>query len=45
LFGHDRDALWNDTQIFETEADYQRFSKAAWDFHQIWKETAVDLAL
>jgi len=45
LFGHDRDALWNDTQIFETSADYYRFSKAAWEFHQIWKETAVDLAL
>ena len=29
LFGHDRDALWNDTQIFETRADYDKFSKAA----------------
>jgi diketogulonate reductase-like aldo/keto reductase len=45
LFGHDRDALWNDTQIFETAADYDRFSKASADFYKIWKATAVDLPL
>jgi alcohol dehydrogenase (NADP+) len=45
LFGHDRDALWNDTQIFETKADYDRFSKAASEFYKIWKATAVDLKL
>jgi diketogulonate reductase-like aldo/keto reductase len=45
LFGHDRDALWNDTQIFETLADYDRFSKAAAEFYRIWKATAVDLEL
>ncbi len=41
-FGHDRDALWNDTQNFETQADYNKFSKAAAEFHKIWKSTAVD---
>ena len=43
LFGHDRDALWNDTQIFETDADYDKFSKAAGEFYKVWKATAVDL--
>jgi hypothetical protein len=43
LFGHDRDALWNDTQIFETKADYDRFRKAAGEFYHVWKDTAVDL--
>jgi hypothetical protein len=43
LFGHDRDALWNDTQIFKTHSDYDRFSKAAAEFYRIWKATAVDL--
>jgi len=45
LFGHDRDALWNDTQIFETRSDYNRFSKAASEFYKVWKATAVDLPL
>jgi hypothetical protein len=29
LYGHDRDALWNDTRNFEMRADYDRFSKAS----------------
>ncbi len=45
LFGHDRDALWNDTQIFETKEDYYKFSFAAAAFYKIWKATAVDLPL
>jgi len=45
LLGHDRDVLWNDTQIFETRADYDRFSKAAGDFYNVWKDTAVDLKI
>jgi len=43
LLGHDRDMLWNDTQIFETKDDYAKFKKAAKDFYLVWKETAVDL--
>jgi len=45
LYGHDRDSLWNDTQIFETAKDYEVFSKASADFYKIWKSTAVDLYL
>ena len=45
LLGHDRDALWNDTQVFETKGDYERFKKAAGEFYRIWKETTVDLPL
>ena len=45
LFGHDRDMLWNDVQIFETELDYHKFSQAAVKFYEIWKETAVDLRI
>lgn len=45
LLGHERDVLWNDTQIFETRGDYERFKKAVGDFYKIWKETAVDLSL
>lgn len=45
LFGHDRDALWNDTQIFETQADYEKFRKAASKFYNVWKATTVDLTL
>ena len=45
LFGHDRDLLWNDIQIFETELDYHKFSQAAVKFYEIWKETAVDLRI
>jgi hypothetical protein len=45
LLGHDRDLLWNDVQIFETELDYHKFSQAAVKFYEIWKETAVDLRI
>jgi len=43
LLGHDRDMLWNDTQIFETRADYEIFRKAAREFYMVWNNTAVDL--
>ncbi len=45
LLGHERDVLWNDTQIFETRADYARFSKEVGDFYKVWKDTAVDLQI
>ncbi len=45
ILGHDRDVLWNDTQVFETHADYNKFKKAAGEFYNLWKETAVDLPL
>jgi alcohol dehydrogenase (NADP+) len=45
VLGHDRDVLWNDTQNFETKADYARFSKAVDEFYRVWKETAVDLPI
>lgn len=43
LFGHDRDVLWDDNQIFETKADYESFRKGVYDFYKIWKKTVVDL--
>jgi len=43
VLGHDRDVLWNDTQVFETRADYYRFRKAVGAFYKVWKDTAVDL--
>jgi len=43
LLGHDRDVLWNDTQIFESKGDYEKFKKTAGEFYKVWKETAVDL--
>jgi diketogulonate reductase-like aldo/keto reductase len=43
VLGHDRDMLWNDSQIFETRADYERFSAALKEFFDVWKATAVDL--
>ena len=45
VLGTDRDVLWNDTQVFETKKDYDRFKKAVSDFHKIWKDTAVDLPI
>jgi len=45
LLGHDRDMLWNDTQIFETRADYDAFKNAAAEFYKVWKDTAVDLQI
>jgi len=45
VFGHDRDVLWNDTQVFETRADYDRFRKAVGEFYKVWKETTVDLQI
>ena len=43
VLGHDRDMLWNDTQIFETRGDYEWFRKALGEFYRVWKDTAVDL--
>ena len=43
LLGHDRDMLWNDKQIFETRADYDKFRKAAGEFYKVWSQTTVDL--
>lgn len=45
VLGHDRDALWNDTQIFENKKDYEKFRKAVGKFYEVWKETAVDLPI
>ena len=45
VLGHDRDVLWNDTQVFETKADYNKFKNAVSQFYKVWKETAVDLTL
>jgi diketogulonate reductase-like aldo/keto reductase len=45
LLGHERDVLWNDTQVFETRADYDKFSKAAGMFYREWRDSAVDLPL
>jgi diketogulonate reductase-like aldo/keto reductase len=45
VFGHDRDVLWNDTQVFETPADYDRFRKAVGKFYSVWKDTAVNLPI
>ena len=43
LLGHPRYVLWDDKQIFETRADYQRFKKAVGDFYEVWQNAAVDL--
>jgi diketogulonate reductase-like aldo/keto reductase len=33
--------LWNDTQVFETRADYKKF-KASWEaHHKVWQATTV----
>lgn len=45
VLGHDRDVLWNDNQVFENRADYDRFRKAVGAFYQVWKNTAVDLPI
>ena len=42
LFGHQRDALWNDAQIFEVNDDYLRFSSAAQRFLAEWEECIVE---
>lgn len=33
--------LWNDSQVFETRAGYEKFKKSFSDHYQVWKETAV----
>lgn len=45
ILGHDRDVLWNDTQVFETVQDYEKFKKATAEFYKAWKATAVDLKI
>ncbi len=31
LYGHERDVLWNDSQLFETYGEYVEFAKATYD--------------
>ena len=45
VLGHERDMLWNDTQIFETRGDYEKFREAVRDFYNVWRDTAVDLPI
>jgi diketogulonate reductase-like aldo/keto reductase len=45
LLGHARDVLWNDTQVFESVRDYEKFKAAVADLYGTWKETAIDLPL
>jgi len=45
VLGHDSDVLWEDTQVFKTRADYDRFRKAVGEFYKVWKDTAVDLRI
>lgn len=45
LLGHERDVLWNDSQVFESVRDYEKFKAAVADLYGTWKETAVDLPL
>ncbi len=45
VLDHDRDVLWNDTQVFETKADYAGFSAAVGEFYKVWKDTADDLQI
>lgn len=33
--------LWNDSQVFETRADHEKFKKSFSDHYTIWMETAV----
>lgn len=34
---------WNDSQVFETRAGYERFKKAFKDHYRVWHETAVGI--
>ncbi len=45
ILGHDRDVLWNDTQVFETREAYSKFRKAVSEFYRVWKGTAVNLLI
>ena len=45
FFGHQRDALWNDSQIFELKDDYLRFSSAAQRFLAEWEECTMEKQL
>jgi len=45
VFGHDRDVLWNDTQVFETRTDYDSFRNAVGEFYKVWKDTAFNLPI
>ena len=45
VLGHDRDVLWNDTQVFETKSDYEKFRNAVGEFYKTWSECAVDLPI
>ena len=33
--------LWNDTQVFETKAGYEKYIKSFKEYYKVWKETTV----
>jgi len=33
--------LWNDSQVFETWAKYEKFKKSFWKHYSVWQETAL----
>jgi hypothetical protein len=33
--------LWNDSQVFETKAGYEKFKKSFAQHYAVWQETAV----
>ena len=35
--------LWDDSQVFEKRADYQRFKKSFAEHYKVWQETAVSV--
>ena len=35
--------LWNDSQVFETKAGYEKFKKSFAEYHKVWRETAVSV--
>jgi hypothetical protein len=35
--------LWNDSQVFEKRADYNRFKKSFAEHYKVWQETAVSV--
>jgi alcohol dehydrogenase (NADP+) len=35
--------LWNDTQVFETRAGYEKFKNSFNNHYSVWKETAIGL--
>ena len=35
--------LWDDSQVFETRAGYQKFKKSFSEHYKVWQETAVSV--